>query len=105
VAILFSCFSTPILSSIFALSFYVIGHFSWGLEPLIRKARPGVAKTALQVIYTLLPDLENFNFKIEVVHGLSIEPKYYLFSALYGIAYTFFVLLLAVLVFKKRDFI
>ena len=105
VAILFSCFSTPILSSIFALSFYVIGHFSWGLEPLIRRARPGAARTALQVLSTLLPDLENFNFKTEVVHGLTVEPKYYLFSALYGLAYTLFVLVLAVLVFKKRDFV
>jgi ABC-type transport system involved in multi-copper enzyme maturation permease subunit len=105
VAILFSCFSTPILSSIFALSFYVIGHFSWGLEPLIRRARPGIARTALQVLYTLLPDLENFNFKTEVVHGLTVEPRYYLFSALYGLAYTLFVLVLAVLVFKKRDFV
>jgi len=105
VAILFSCFSTPILSSIFALSFYVIGHFSWGLEPLIRRARPGFPRAALQVLYTLLPDLENFNFKTEVVHGLAVEPRYYLFSALYGIAYTLFVLVLAVLVFKKRDFV
>ncbi len=105
VAILFSCFSTPILSSIFALSFYVIGHFSWGLEPLIRRAPPGAARTALQVLYTLLPDLENFNFKTEVVHGLTVAPKYYLFSALYGLAYTLFVLVLAVLVFKKRDFV
>jgi ABC-type transport system involved in multi-copper enzyme maturation permease subunit len=105
VAILFSCFSTPILSSIFALSFYVIGHFSWGLEPLIRKARPAALRAALQVIYTLLPDLENFNFKTEVVHGLTVEPRYYLYSALYGIAYTLFVLVLAVLVFKKRDFV
>ena len=105
VAILFSCFSTPILSSIFALSFYVIGHFSWGLEPLIRRARPGVPRAALQIIYTLLPDLENFNFKTEVVHGLTVEPRYYLFSALYGLVYTVFVLVLAVLVFKNRDFV
>ena len=41
VAILFSCFSTPILSSFFSLSFYLIGHFSWGLETLIRKIPPG----------------------------------------------------------------
>ncbi len=105
VAILFSCFSTPILSSIFSLSFYVIGHLSWGLEPLIRRVRPGVARSALQVLYTLLPDLENFNFKTEVVHGLTIEPRFFIYSAFYGLVYTVFVLFLAVLIFKKRDFI
>jgi ABC-type transport system involved in multi-copper enzyme maturation permease subunit len=105
VAILFSCFSTPILSSIFALSFYVIGHFSWSLDSLIQKARPGAARALLQIVYALLPDLENFNFKTEVVYGLTIQPKFYIYSALYGLVYTLFILTLAVLIFKKRDFV
>ncbi len=105
VAILFSCFSTPILSSIFALSFYVIGHLSWGLDGLIQKARSGTARAGLRVLYALLPDLENFNFKTEVVYGLTVQPKFYIYSALYGLVYTLFILTLAVLIFKKRDFI
>lgn len=105
VAMLFSCFSTPILSSVFTLSFYVIGHFSWGLQTLIEKSRPGPARVALRVLYIVLPDLENFNFKTDAVYGLKVLPKYYAFSALYGLAYTLFVLALAVLIFKKRDFV
>jgi len=105
VALLFSCFSTPILSSIFSLSFYVIGHLSWGLETLIKKMKPGITKFLTQAVYALLPDLENFNFKSEVVHNLAIPPKIFLFSFLYGIIYTFFILVLAMLVFRRRDFI
>jgi len=105
VAILFSCFSTPILSSIFTLSFYLIGHLSWGLETLIQKTRPGTGRLALRGLSAILPDLENFNFKTEIVHGLAIDPRFYLFSALYGLVYTLFILALAVLIFKKRDFI
>ena len=105
VALLFSCFSTPILSSIFSLSFYLIGHLSWGMETLLNKMNPGVSKVLTQVVYILLPDLENFNFKTEVVHNLSIQPEMFLFSFFYGIAYTFFILMLAMLVFRKRDFI
>jgi ABC-type transport system involved in multi-copper enzyme maturation permease subunit len=105
VAILFSCFSTPILSSIFALSFYVIGHLSWALDGLIQKARSGAARALLRVLYALLPDLENLNFKTEVVYGLTVQPRFYIYSALYGLVYTLFVLTLAVLIFKKRDFI
>jgi ABC-type transport system involved in multi-copper enzyme maturation permease subunit len=105
VAILFSCFSTPILSSIFSLSFYLIGHLSWGLETLVQKTRSGTARFALRALSAVLPDLENFNFKMEIVHGLAIDPRFYLFSALYGLVYTVFILSLAVLVFKKRDFI
>jgi len=105
VAILFSCFSTPILSSIFSLSFYLIGHLSWGLETLIQKTRSGTARAAIRGLSAILPDLENFNFKTEVVHGLAVDPKFYFFSALYGLVYTIFILTLAVLIFKKRDFV
>jgi len=105
VAILFSCFSTPILSSIFSLSFYLIGHLSWGLETLIQKTRSGAARIAIRALSAILPDLENFNFKTEIVHGLAIDPRSYLFSALYGLVYTLLILSLAVLVFNKRDFI
>jgi ABC-type transport system involved in multi-copper enzyme maturation permease subunit len=105
VAILFSCFSTPILSSIFSLAFYLIGHLSWGLEALIKKIKPGPGRLMARIVYTVLPDLENFNFKAEVVHGLPIPPKIYLYSTFYGLAYTLFILALATLVFKKRDFI
>jgi ABC-type transport system involved in multi-copper enzyme maturation permease subunit len=105
VAILFSCFSTPILSSIFSLSFYLIGHLSWGLETLIHKIKGGAARTLVQILYTFLPDLENFNFKTEVVHALPIQAKFLLFSTLYGVFYTLFILALAILVFRRRDFI
>jgi ABC-type transport system involved in multi-copper enzyme maturation permease subunit len=105
VAVLFSSFSTPILSSLFALAFYLIGHLSWGLELLIKKMRPGLGKALARVLYMVLPDLENFNFKTEVVHGLPIPPAIFLSSFLYGVCYTAFLLGLAVLIFRRRDFI
>lgn len=105
VAILFSSFSTPILSSLFALGFYLIGHLSWGLELIIRKMAPGTGRTLVRALFLVLPDLENFNFKTEVVHGLPIAPGIYLPALLYGLCYTAFILGLAVLIFRRRDFI
>ncbi len=105
VAILFSSFSTPILSSLFSLCFYLIGHFSWSLETLIKKIPAGIFKVLAQIVSTILPDLENFNFKTEVVHGLTIPPQVLLYSAAYGFLYTVFILALAILVFRRRDFI
>ncbi len=105
VAILFSSFSTPILSSLFSLCFYLIGHFSWSLETLIKKIPAGLLKVLAQIVYTILPDLENFNFKTEVVHGLTIPPQILWYSLAYGLLYTVFILALAVLVFRRRDFI
>jgi ABC-type transport system involved in multi-copper enzyme maturation permease subunit len=105
VAIFFSSFSTPILSSIFSLAFYLIGHLSWGLELLIKKMRAGAGRSVARVFYMFLPDLENFNFKTEVVHGLTIPAGIFVYSFLYGICYTAFILGLAILIFRRRDFI
>jgi len=105
VALLFSCFSTPILSSVFSLAFYLIGHTSWGLETLIKKIPPGTGRTLTYILYHFLPDLENFNFKTEIVHGLSIPSSMFLYSILYGLFYTLFILSIALLVFRRRDFI
>ena len=93
------------MSSIFTLAFYLIGHFSWGLETLIQKMHSGLSKFLVQVLYTVLPDLENFNIKTEVVHHLPLSTGAALWSVLYGIAYSSFILALAVLIFRKRDFI
>jgi ABC-type transport system involved in multi-copper enzyme maturation permease subunit len=105
VAVLFSSFSTPILSSLFALGFYLIGHLSWGLELILKKMPRGAGRVLVRALYTVLPDLENFNFKTEVVHGFAIPPAIYLSSFVYGLCYTVFILALAVLIFRRRDFI
>jgi len=105
VAILFSCFSTPILSSLFSLGFYLIGHFSWSLEALAKKVRPGPGRTLLGVLSAVLPDLENFNIRTEVVHALPLPAAHLAYAAAYGILYAAFVLTLAVLIFRRRDFV
>ncbi|OGD19933.1 MAG: hypothetical protein A2Y69_09360 [Candidatus Aminicenantes bacterium RBG_13_59_9] len=104
VAILFSTFSTPILASLFSLSFFLIGHFSRGLQTLIRKVPAGFSRSSLRLLYLILPDLENFNLKTEVVHGLPIPANLLLTSAAYGLFYTLFILTLAVIIFRRRDF-
>lgn len=105
VALLFSTFTTPILASLYSLGFYLIGHLSWSLEMLIKKVKSGTGRAILRLLYIVLPDLENFNFKTEVVHNLPIPTKLLGYSFFYGLAYTAFLLLLAMLIFRRRDFI
>jgi len=75
------------------------------LETLINKMPPGIGKTFIKGLYLFIPNLENFNFKTEIVHGLPIPPQVFLYATAYGIMYTVFVLLVAILVFRRRDFI
>ena len=60
-------------------------------------------KMLCTVFYYLLPNLENFNIKAEVVHGLPVPTGWYSAAVLYAVAYTGSVLLAAVILFRRRD--
>src|SRR5262245_46726761 len=53
IAILFSSFSTPILSSLFTVTFYIIGHLSWGLLVLADRMQGETGKLVCRVLYRL----------------------------------------------------
>ncbi|MGH9866849.1 MAG: ABC transporter permease [Candidatus Polarisedimenticolia bacterium] len=105
IAILFSSFSTPILSSLFTVTCYVIGHLSWGLLLLADKVQGSFAKVLCGVLYRVLPNLELLNVRGQVVHGETVPWSRVWDGAVYGLGYTVVVLALAVLVFRRRDFL
>jgi len=103
-AIFFSSFSTPILSGIFTLSSYVLGHLSWSLLLLKERIGTGFGGTVCEVLYRVIPNLERFNIRPEVVHGLDVGPERVVWAAVYGVAWTAVILLGAALAFSRRDF-
>jgi ABC-type transport system involved in multi-copper enzyme maturation permease subunit len=105
IAILFSSFSTPILSSLFTVTCYVIGHLSWGLLMLADRIQGGFGRGVCRVLYWVLPNLEALNVKGMVVHGEAIPWGRVADGCVYGLSYTALVLALAVLVFRRRDFL
>jgi ABC-type transport system involved in multi-copper enzyme maturation permease subunit len=103
-ASLFSSFTTPVLSAIFTLSMFLIGHVSGDLLVFGGRAESGTVRAASAVLFYVLPNLENFNWKNEVAHGgagsLAVIP----FAAGYLLAYCAAVLVLACLLFSRKDF-
>lgn len=104
-AILFSSFSSPLLSSLFTVTTYLIGHLSWGLPLLADKIQTASGRWICNVLYRLLPNLEYLNIKGKVVHHIPVSGEEVALAAAYGLTYTFAVLMLAILVFRKRDFL
>ena len=102
VAILFSCFTTPMLAAVFTIGTYLLGHLSWGLRELSAELT-GAASWLAIGIYYLLPDLETFNVRSQVVHDLALPRGYLLESFIYAAAYTTGMMLLAVILFRRRD--
>ncbi len=104
VAILFSTFTTPTLSALFTLSIFVIGRFSQDLKAFADQFGGPALRAVAFTLYYLLPNLSNFNIRGQVVHGIPVPPPFLWFSTLYGLFYLSALLLLAALIFQRRDF-
>jgi len=102
-ATLFSVLTRPILGSVFTLAVFVVGHVSQDLWLLTRHLPGSLGRTLVSMLYYVVPNLERFNFKTEVVHQLAITPAALGFSLIYGFAFTAVVLLLACLRFEGKD--
>ncbi len=103
IAVLFSCLSTPILSSVLTLALYVVGHLLWSFDLLQRRLHSVAATAVCQTLYYLLPNLGNFDIKGEVVHGLAIEPSRIAWAAAYLLLYGAAILAAACAAFERKE--
>lgn len=106
VSILFSSFSTPLLSMVFAGCFWVIGHFNPVMLSLAQFSNSEVIVTMTQVFHYILPDLSILNVKnnidnMEYVLNLTEVGL----KALYAIVYSSILLMITVISFNKKEFI
>ena len=102
-ATLFAVLTRPILGSLMTLAVFVVGHMSADLWLLTRQLPGAVTKAVISVVYYLLPNLERFNFRTEVVHDLSIPGAAIGWAVLYAAAFVVVVLFLANLRFRGKD--
>ncbi|MBI1389239.1 MAG: hypothetical protein GC154_12405 [bacterium] len=108
-AILFSSFSTPVLSAVLTLMCWIIGHLSEDLlewsKQLSDKGSPAVA-ALLKGLYYIIPNLELYNIKQEVVYREDIGQLGYtvLLHPIYAVCATAILLLITIVTFNWRDF-
>jgi ABC-type transport system involved in multi-copper enzyme maturation permease subunit len=102
-AVFFSTFTTPFLSGLFTLALFIIGHISVDLKVIAAKFEDSTAKTLIDALYYLLPNLEKLNFKAAAVHRLAIDWSGYAGALAYALVYSAMILCAAVLVFNRRD--
>lgn len=103
IALLFSCYSSPMLSTLFTIAAYITGVFS----PDIRQAGDLSKSVAVEwlthIIYYLVPNFHNFNVISAAAHGEAISFGLIWQNTLYAAIYVLVVLLAATAVFSGRD--
>jgi ABC-type transport system involved in multi-copper enzyme maturation permease subunit len=103
-AILFSSFANPILAALGTAATYVVGHLTWSFDLLKARLPDGFTHALCDVLYWALPNLDRMNVKAEAVHGIEIPAGFIGAAILYGLAYAAAVIVLACVVFERRDF-
>jgi hypothetical protein len=88
----------------FTLSLFLIGHLSQSLFVLGGRAKSAGARAAASFLFYILPNLEIFNWKNGVVYGDVRSPAALLPAAGYLVCYAAAVLLLACILFSRKDF-
>lgn len=103
IAIFFSTFSSPIMSAVFTLGAYVIGHLSNDMIAFGKISGNDVLQRFTQIMFYVLPDLERLNLK-NMVLNQSVSLDVFLSSLLYGLCYSLALLFLSCLIFEGREF-
>jgi ABC-type transport system involved in multi-copper enzyme maturation permease subunit len=102
VALLFSSFSTPLLSAIFAFSLFVIGSFADDLRGFAKMTH-GVARWLATGAAYLVPNFSSLNVISAVAHQQHVAGQLILQNTLYALCYAMMALSAAVLIFERRD--
>jgi ABC-type transport system involved in multi-copper enzyme maturation permease subunit len=103
VALLFSTFTSSTLSAMFTLAIYVIGHLSADLK-LFGEKLESTGQAVVNALYYVMPNLERFNLKGHVIHHVDLPATDLLVTLAYGLSYTAMLLVLAAMIFQRRDF-
>ena len=102
-AVMCSALSTPVLSALYTLGFYIVGQWSYDLRALAAKA-PGLLHGVLEITADLAPNLPLFNARTLAAGGHVTTWEHMGFALAYAVVYSACVLGLAAAAFESRDF-
>ncbi len=102
-ALLFSCFTTPLLAILFTAGLYIVGLYVQELRNLpLELLSPAMTAFTKWLSY-LLPNFENFNVMALAAHGRAVPGALILQNTLYTVVYCTIVLAIASVVFSRRN--
>jgi len=102
IALFFSSFTTPFLSALFSIGFFIVGHSTEELYAIGTKSKNPVLEGATKFVHYY--NLDHFNITGKLVHGVNIGWDWVFEIFFYGIFLVLIFLICASLIFEKRDF-
>lgn len=104
IASLFSTFTTPVLSAIFTIAMFLLGHVSKDLLFFGGRSGAPAVRWLSHVLFYAIPNLEHFNWKNDVAYGRGPSPALIASAAGYLASYGATILAAACALFSRKDF-
>ena len=101
-ALLFSSFSSPLLSAVFAFSLFVIGTFSEDLRGFAAMTK-GITRWLATALVYAVPNFSALNVVSSVAHEQPVSGQLILYNTMYALLYAGMALCGAVLIFQRRN--
>jgi len=109
-AVMFSVFTSPFVNFFLTFAIYILGSMSAITESLGQASANGKRSAGVQIIFKavhfLVPNFANFNVQNPIIHPevvIQSMSKYMATNILYAIIYSTIMLLIAILVFDRRE--
>ena len=99
----FSSYANSFLVFFYCGAIFIVGHFLETLFHFVHKLE-GFSGFVLSQILYLLPNLEKVNWKSAVVYQDKVPFTEFVFSSLYMICWTGFILSVALLIMEKKEY-
>ena len=101
-ALLFSSFSSPLLSAVMTFALFVIGTFAEDLRAFAELSE-GATRWISQGVAWLVPNLASLNVVAQVAHGQAVPEHLIFHNTVYAVCYAGAALCGAILIFEKRN--
>jgi len=101
-ALLFSSFSSPLLSAVFTFSLFIIGSFAEDLRGFAAMTQ-GVTRWLATSAAYLVPNFSAFNVISSISHGQPVAGQLIVSNTLYALLYATMALSGAILIFENRN--
>lgn len=102
--VLFSSFTTPALTALFAIAGVLTGHFAEDLRAFVSEGAAPIVARLTEAVYWAVPHLGVFNVRGLISHGIPIGADRLAFATAYGLLYIAGTLALAGTIFRQREF-
>jgi ABC-type transport system involved in multi-copper enzyme maturation permease subunit len=102
-AVMFSTFTSSTVAFIASLGFAVAGYFTSELRFFLAKSESGLSRLVGDALYWTLPDFSLLDTLPRLLYSHELLTRQTLAATAYGVAYAAGLLLLAMLIFRRRD--